>query len=136
MGSQTAWFHSPAGMRAAEAEVLRAPVPEPEGPPIRVMPAELARRLSRGDTPRIIDLREPEEFRRCHLHGALNIPLWRLETVLDRLDPAREVVLICGSGSRSLGVASRLRAQGYPRARSLAGGMTAWLESGGGCDPG
>ncbi len=45
------------------------------------------------------------------------------------LDPAKQVVIRCRSGNRSLAAAEVLMANGFSDARSLAGGLIAWVEA-------
>lgn len=52
----------------------------------------------------IIDVREPEEFARGHVSGAINIPpsdIMAGATMLDDVPKDTELVLYCVSGSRS-----------------------------------
>jgi rhodanese-related sulfurtransferase len=48
----------------------------------------------------------------------------------DFFHPDRRYVCYCNEGGRSALVAKRLREMGYPDAAHLAGGFTAWQESG------
>lgn len=59
----------------------------------------------------IIDVRTPEEFRRGHLTGSVNIPVDRLAGHADKLKKEGKVVITCcRSGSRS-GMAEHLLRQ-------------------------
>jgi phage shock protein E len=52
----------------------------------------------------VIDVREPEEYARSHVNGALNIPPAQLlegAKELDDVPKDTEIVLYCVSGSRS-----------------------------------
>jgi NADPH-dependent 2,4-dienoyl-CoA reductase/sulfur reductase-like enzyme/rhodanese-related sulfurtransferase len=70
----------------------------------------------------IIDVREPEEFSRGHIEGALNIPLGRLRERLGEIEPGREPVIYCAVGLRSYLAARILVQKGFPGVRSLDGG--------------
>lgn len=64
----------------------------------------------------IIDVREPEEFARDHVEGAINIPPSELMAGSDKLadvDKGTELVLYCVSGSRSNVCAHILQQQGF-----------------------
>ena len=89
---------------------------------------ELKERLDRGEDVEVIDVREPFEWRIFNLgdHGARLIPLGQLENRLGELDPHREIVFYCRSGSRSWNVMRFLRGQGWDRVRNLRGGILAW----------
>lgn len=90
----------------------------------------------------VIDVREPTEYAQGHLPGAINLPRGVLEFQIhahlamacstnDALAaPDRELLLYCLTGGRSALAADSLRALGFTRARSLAGGLTAWRNAG------
>lgn len=64
----------------------------------------------------IIDVREPEEFARGHVHGAINIPPAEIMQGSDQLqDVAKdtEIILYCVSGSRSNVSKQILESQGF-----------------------
>lgn len=77
---------------------------------------------------RLVDVRSPAEFAGGHVPGALNVPL---EDLLGR--PGRfgtdPVQIICQSGGRSAKAAAAVQRAGTP-AVSVAGGTSAWIESG------
>ena len=89
---------------------------------------ELKARLDAGESIELIDVREPFEWGIANLeeYGARLIPMNQIPERLEELDPAREVVLICRSGARSMQVTQYLRGRGYDRARNLRGGVLAW----------
>lgn len=82
---------------------------------------ELKARLDRGETPQIIDVREPNEYDICRIPGARLIPLAQLPQYVHELDPDREVILHCKSGGRSARAASFLRSRGFRR-------ILAWID--------
>ena len=64
----------------------------------------------------IIDVREPEEYARGHVEGALNIPpaeLLRGAKKLETVPKDTELILYCVSGSRSNVSSHILRQMGY-----------------------
>lgn len=89
---------------------------------------ELKARLDRGETPQVIDVREPFEFEICRLPGAVLIPLAQLPGRLAEIDRDREVILQCKVGARSARAAAFLRGQGFANARNLTGGILAWID--------
>ncbi|WP_411282132.1 molybdopterin-synthase adenylyltransferase MoeB [Gemmatimonas sp.] len=89
-------------------------------------PALLAARRARGDDFDLIDVREPHEALRSRIEWSRLIPLGTLASAMASLDPARELVVICRSGTRSADAVRRLQAAGFPRAASVAGGMLRW----------
>jgi sulfate permease, SulP family len=85
--------------------------------------------LRSADAPRVIDVREPREFRRRHIIEAELLPLPRLFE--DPPEPAeRRLVLVCRSGRRSARAAQLLRHRGYLDVAILEGGMLAWEAAG------
>lgn len=89
-----------------------------------------ARQLQRNGA-LLVDVREPGEHALGLAEGALAVPRATLEN-----DPSRflakggDVLLICGSGRRSLLAAEALAAQGFTSLHSVAGGMAAWQADG------
>ncbi|MEY8426472.1 rhodanese-like domain-containing protein [Lachnospiraceae bacterium 46-15] len=74
----------------------------------------------------IIDLRIPEEYRRCHIKGAVNIPYGRLGQCRE-LPRGRTLVLYCERGAVSMVAAKELAARGY-RVKTVIGGIHAYRE--------
>jgi sulfur-carrier protein adenylyltransferase/sulfurtransferase len=85
--------------------------------------AELA---AGGERLVLLDVREPHEWEIARIPGARLIPLRELPERLGELDPAAEIVTHCHHGGRSLRALEMLRAAGFERVRSLAGGIDAW----------
>jgi adenylyltransferase/sulfurtransferase len=88
--------------------------------------AELKRRVDASTAPLLLDVRTDGEFAIARIEGATLIPLDRLAERLGELDRARETVVYCHHGSRSASAVSLLRANGFDRVSSLAGGIDAW----------
>jgi adenylyltransferase/sulfurtransferase len=95
-------------------------------PPDRVpeiTPAELVARLARGDALTLLDVRESREWDLGRIPGARLAPLSRLGEELSRLDRSHELIAYCRSGVRSQTAGIQLRAAGFTRVLSLAGGI-------------
>ncbi|HET9735665.1 MAG TPA: rhodanese-like domain-containing protein [Burkholderiales bacterium] len=93
--------------------------------------AELASWLadpSRED-PVLLDVREPWEFQTCRIPQSLLMPVREVPARLAELEGAREIVVICHHGARSLRVALFLQSRGHTRVYNLAGGVDAWARS-------
>jgi len=86
-------------------------------------PAELAARLRGGEPVQLLDVREAHEWEAARIPGARHAPMSGLDGALGGLDPDRDTVLYCRSGVRSQEAGRRLRAAGFPRVFSLAGGI-------------
>lgn len=93
-----------------------------------ITPRELAKRIERGDDLQLVDVREEWEWQIARIPGAKLIPLGSLDEKLSEIDPAREVVLYCKSGVRSLHAAEELIEAGYPRVANLSGGILRWSQ--------
>lgn len=94
--------------------------------PFDIAPMELRERLADGTPPVILDVRTPQERAIAHLDDAVHIPLQELPQRFDELPQDRDLVVHCHHGPRSTQAVAFLRAQGFPRARNLAGGIDAW----------
>ncbi len=78
----------------------------------------------------VLDVREPDEFARGHIAGALLLPQAELATRLGELPRDRPIRTICRTGSRSFRAAQFLRQVGFTDVASVAGGITVWRRSG------
>ena len=75
----------------------------------------------------LLDVREPWEVQTASLAGAVLMPMGDVPSrAHQELDPDDHIVVLCHHGMRSLNVTMWLRAQGFERAQSLAGGIDAW----------
>ncbi|MFL5621279.1 MAG: rhodanese-like domain-containing protein [Gemmatimonadaceae bacterium] len=88
------------------------------------------RELIGADGVQVIDVRNPDEWRRGHLPGAIHIPLAALPERLSEVDPAAPVILHCQGGSRSSIAASFLQAHQLDNVSNLAGGYEGWEKAG------
>lgn len=114
-------------------EEARKSVPE-------VTAAETKERLDRGEVDLILDVREPEEWAKGHIPGAVHAVRGMLEWYSDPTSPyaKREitskqggrVVVHCSLGGRSLLAADMLKKMGYKNVASMAGGFTDWEAKG------
>lgn len=90
--------------------------------------AELAGLLKLTDAPRLLDVREPEEFEIASLPEARLIPLGqipaRIEQIADWKDVA--IVVYCHHGIRSMHAINFLEHSGFTNLANLSGGIDAW----------
>lgn len=89
---------------------------------------ELKRRLDAGESPLVIDVREGWELEISRLPGALHIPMSDIPARLGELDAAKETIVLCRSGGRSLRVAEYLAGRGFAKPVNLTGGILAWAQ--------
>ncbi|MFN7914277.1 MAG: FAD-dependent oxidoreductase [Vicinamibacterales bacterium] len=120
----------------AEAELCYAPQFGAAKDPVN-MAGMMAQNVLRGDMPvanwadldgtdaLVLDVREPEEFERGHVPGAVNVPLSQLRHRYGELSPDRDVLVYCGVGQRAYFATRFLMMHGY-RARNLSGGFTTY----------
>lgn len=97
--------------------------------PLEVDVAATAAALSDGMT-QIVDVRDVEEWNDGHIDGTMLLPLDRLGERYQELDPNRPLILVCRSGRRSLLAAQALTDAGFSNAKSMNGGLIAWVEMG------
>ena len=76
----------------------------------------------------LIDVRDPAEYARDHIDGALNIPLDQLRDRLNELPRDREIWVNCAAGQRSYFALRILNQRGF-RARNLSGGYQTYASS-------
>ena len=91
---------------------------------------DAARRAS--DPPRIVDVREQNEWDAGHIPGAELIPLGTVAQAAPEKMPDKNerIVLHCAAGVRSAVAAYQLQQLGYTNVTSMAGGFSAWRELG------
>jgi rhodanese-related sulfurtransferase len=96
---------------------------------IPLKPIQVADRLKlRGAV--LVDIREPDEFRRRHVKGALSQPLSAFERAHLKIEPGRDVVFTCKTGMRTAAVCDRLARAIDGEAYVLEGGLDAWAAAG------
>lgn len=102
---------------------LRQRIPE-------IAPVEAPARQARGAL--LIDVREDNERADGSPVGALGLSRGFLELRIEQhaIDRDQEILLICGSGQRSLLAAESLQRMGYRQVHSVAGGFNRWKADG------
>ena len=97
-----------------------------------VSPEALREELASPTPPRLVDVREAEEFSAGCIPGAHPLPRGFLELRAEaELRRDERLVVYCAGGVRSALAATTLQQLGYPDVRSLAGGFNRWTDSGG-----
>ncbi|MHB8475002.1 MAG: rhodanese-like domain-containing protein [Steroidobacteraceae bacterium] len=90
-------------------------------------PREFVERRAGGGEMTLLDVREDWETKLAPVPtDILHIPMGQVAERLAELDPARETVVICRSGGRSLEVARFLAGHGFASVSNLTGGILAW----------
>ena len=105
------------GVRGAEEVRMR-----------EVSAAELAAFQKRGEKLLLLDVRQPEEFRRARIAGSVLVPLGALEARLAELSEWKDgrVIAHCHHGGRSAHACEVLSAAGFTNVANLVGGIDAW----------
>ena len=89
-------------------------------------------KISKQQTPQIVDVRTPEEFTINHINGATYVNL-KEENHLDALknfDKTKPVFIYAIQNSRPDILAAELHTNGYKEVYELKGGIAAWIGSG------
>jgi rhodanese-related sulfurtransferase len=110
---------------------LTTALAEPE--PIKVVELdamELMAERQNGNSPLLLDCREPFEWKQVRIPGSLHIPMNEIPYRLTELDKEAGIVVVCAHGIRSYAVAGFLTEKGFA-ARSLRGGVATWQSRGG-----
>ena len=97
----------------------------------QILPDQLAAWLEdhAREKPALLDVREPWEFQTCRIGDSQLIPMASIPQRLAELDPARETVIICHHGVRSMQVGIYLERQGFDKVYNLSGGVAAWART-------
>jgi rhodanese-related sulfurtransferase len=91
-----------------------------------ITPKQLDERIRRGESLRLIDVREPIEFELARIEGAELLPLSRFDEWAHSLSPEDEIVVMCHHGIRSAQVCMALAREGFGKLYNLAGGIDRW----------
>jgi rhodanese-related sulfurtransferase/TusA-related sulfurtransferase len=88
--------------------------------------SELERKLEASENIVVLDVRETAEYAFNHIPNAISIPLGELEKRTDELDKAKEIYVICRTGSRSDLAAQKLAEKGFTKVINVIPGMNQW----------
>jgi rhodanese-related sulfurtransferase len=78
----------------------------------------------------LVDVREPDEFVRRHVKGALSRPLSSFDPAALRSEPGKDIVFTCRSGMRTAANCDRLARAVDGPAYLLDGGVDGWVAAG------
>lgn len=95
--------------------------------PFEITVQELKKMRDENTPHRLIDVREPDEFRKANIGGEL-MPMNTIPSRLQDLDPDEDIIVYCKVGGRSAQVVEFLRRNGFEKARNLQGGILAWSD--------
>jgi rhodanese-related sulfurtransferase len=78
-------------------------------------------------SPFIVDVRQPDEYAKGFIAGAVNLPLRELARNLQALPGLdKDIVVVCNTGHRAAIGMAILQMLGYKKAKALDGGMQSW----------
>lgn len=96
--------------------------------PLEISVDEAHQMYEAGDY--LLDVRTQEEWDDYHIPGTTLITLDELESRVDEVPRDQNVVVVCRSGNRSQVGRDILLRAGFEQVTSMAGGVSAWRESG------
>lgn len=75
----------------------------------------------------VLDVREQEEYKECHIPGSILLPLNEIEERAQEVIPNKEVLYLvhCRSGQRAMAACRKLTNLGYQDVHNF-GGMMQW----------
>jgi len=90
--------------------------------------AEALKLFSGANPPRLIDVRESDEWATARIPGAELLPLsqWPAIAIEKLTDKSAPLLIQCHHGSRSARAAGWLIEQGFTNVTNVAGGIDAW----------
>jgi sulfur-carrier protein adenylyltransferase/sulfurtransferase len=89
---------------------------------------ELKKKLDAGETPFILDVREPNEYQINRIPGSVLIPLGELPRRYQELPKDREIISQCKMGGRSAKAMDFLKSVGFTNVKNLKGGILDWVD--------
>ncbi|MBA2679932.1 MAG: rhodanese-like domain-containing protein [Ktedonobacteraceae bacterium] len=102
--------------------------------------AQAKEELDEGQVGLLLDVREPYEWEKGHILGAVSAPRGFLEWYADPTTPYAKaeltakrdarIVVACASGGRSMLAAETLKKMGYTDVVNMAGGFNEWSKQG------
>jgi len=110
--------------------------PEPQqaaqgGPSVsdwEITPVELKKKMDAGETPFVLDVREPNEYQINKIAGSTLIPLGELPRRYQELPRDREIIAQCKMGGRSAKAMEFLKTVGFTNVKNLRGGILEWID--------
>jgi rhodanese-related sulfurtransferase len=96
--------------------------------------------MGQGEVGLLLDVREPAEWEKGHIPGAVLAPRGMLEWYADPTTPYAKaelttkrdahIIVACASGGRSMLAAQTLKSMGYTNVVNMAGGFNEWSKQG------
>ncbi len=96
---------------------------------LAITPEQLQEKLSTGQKPILLDVREEWEYEICNIDGSIHISMGQINQMLEQLSPDSETIVICHHGMRSFQVGAFLESNGFKHIVNLEGGIDAWART-------
>ncbi len=96
----------------------------------QISASRLHEKISTGKISHFFDVRSDLEWQEGHIEAAQHLPLNQLLNETPNIPKDEEIIVTCGVGYRGNIAASYLKSKDFQHVHSLAGGMTAWRNSG------
>src|SRR5215208_3360715 len=93
-----------------------------------ITPVDLKKKIDAGETPLVLDVREPNEYQINRIAGSTLIPLGELPRRYQELPRDREIVTQCKMGGRSAKAMEFLKSVGFTNVKNLRGGILEWID--------
>ena len=93
-----------------------------------ITPVELKKKMDAGETPFVLDVREPNEYQINKIAGSTLIPLGELPRRYQELPRDREIIAQCKMGGRSAKAMEFLKSVGFTNVKNLRGGILEWID--------
>jgi rhodanese-related sulfurtransferase len=89
---------------------------------------EVKQMLGGTNPPKLIDVRETDEWAICSIDGAELLPLSKWPNLAQEklIDPEQALIIHCHHGGRSARATAWLIQQGFKNVKNMAGGIDAW----------
>jgi rhodanese-related sulfurtransferase len=89
---------------------------------------EVKRALDTKEKMILLDVRNVSEFERGRIEKSINVPLFDLESDIERVvpDKSQKIYVYCLSGSRSKVAVEEMMKKGYTNVHNVANGLLAW----------
>jgi len=93
---------------------------------ILIEPRELAERLQRDESVRLVDVRSREEFDAVHIEGSVLLSQEAMREIMADGSNTRPLVIVDHRGKSALDAAAYFMGHGLQSVRCLRGGIDAW----------
>ena len=93
---------------------------------IFIEPKELAERLQRDESVRLVDVRSREEFDAVHIEGSVLLSQEAMRQIMADGSNTRPLVIVDHRGKSALDAAAYFMGHGLQNVRCLRGGIDAW----------